>query len=106
MKHIDKPGHRPGRKSHRVLARLAQGRATIKGLQDAAGVDLGTADGRRFSFLIDSMRHEHLIGSGRPKGMYHITAEGRDVLRRLDAGEVVAMSPAPSVRIFAREIAA
>lgn len=103
MKHIDRPGHRPGRTGHLILQRLAAGRTRLEELQDALGVCPASRDGQRLRHLILAMRRDWLIGSGRPNGMLHITDQGRCALRRLDAGEVVEIAPAPSIRIFSKE---
>lgn len=107
MSQFAPPGHRPGRKGHRVLRRLAEGRANTFELMEAAGVRDESADGRRFGWMLSAMRRDGLIGSGKPVGLHHITAEGRETLAKLDAGQTVITTPtaAPSVRVFAKESA-
>lgn len=100
MSSLPPPGHRPGRKGHRILRRLAESRAPFHELQEAAHVEPLSAEGRRFYRMLDAMRRDGLITMGRPNSTYAITDTGRDALRRLNAGERVETESHPNVRTF------
>lgn len=95
------PGHRPHRKGHRILERLAVSPAPLAELRRACGVS-GAAS-KKLWRLAGSMVEHGLIES--LHGVYEITYQGRCALEQLRAGESVIVGeaqPAPNVRIFAR----
>lgn len=104
MSQFAAPGHRPGRKGHRILRMLTEGRADWRHIMAEVGVRPDTTDQRRFQRLLASMCAAELIGAGRPGGLYFITAAGRAALAQLDSGQnVITETPATSVRVFAKE---
>lgn len=96
------PGHRPGRKGHLALARLATGPACCAELRDAANAHGRRARDKLWQ-LIRSMLRDGLIE--RDAGFYSITPAGLDALERLRQGVAVVTStapaePVPNVRLF------
>lgn len=86
---MNRPGHRPGKKGHRVLERLALGPATFRELLAAAEIQPKTAESRRFWRLLDAMAADGLIEL---TGFYRLTDKGVAALAHLDAGHVVPIS--------------
>lgn len=94
----------PNGKSHRVLRLLSEAPAHQWQCADALAVKNAT-ERRKAWYVLMALRNGGLITLS--LGLYDLTAEGRNVLARLDAGDAVWIGQAqPSVRVFARDIAA
>lgn len=87
-------------KSHRILARLAHGPATLAELREATRTKGAVA--RKVFFLVGAMMRDGLIH--REGSDYTITPDGLDALAELSAGHDFTVAE-PTVRIFARAAA-